>query len=152
MATKKTKDKKLAVKKAVIKKAVVKKAVVKKVAVKKAVIKKVVAKKVAVKKVVVKKAAIKKATVKKVVAKKGRKKKVNLDYNTIEDEIKSWKIHKDKHKDDKVIPYNMKKTYQKDLAINHKTFGWGFIINVYNNRIRVLFQDGAKTLISNYHI
>lgn len=137
MATKKTKDKKLAVKKAVIKKAVVKKATVKKTVIKKAVAKKV---------------AVKKATVKKVVAKKGRKKKVNLDYNTIEDEIKSWKIHKDKHKDDKVIPYNMKKTYQKDLAINHKTFGWGFIINVYNNRIRVLFQDGAKTLISNYHI
>ena len=44
----------------------------------------------------------------------------------------------------------MKKTYNDTSVIKHNSFGLGFILATYNNRLKVLFKEGTKTLISNY--
>lgn len=61
-----------------------------------------------------------------------------------------WQALYAKAKNIPVAPYNMKNRYEKQTAINHKTLGWGFITEIRNDRLEVLFQDGIKYLISNY--
>lgn len=47
-------------------------------------------------------------------------------------------------------PYSMKKTFEAQTGLKHKTLGWGFIIDNKNDRLEVLFKDGIRYLISNY--
>ena len=49
-----------------------------------------------------------------------------------------------------VAPYDMKKTFEPKTAIEHKTLGWGYILENRNDRLEVLFKDGIRFLISNY--
>ncbi|MEK6555636.1 MAG: hypothetical protein AABZ31_10375 [Bdellovibrionota bacterium] len=49
-----------------------------------------------------------------------------------------------------VNPYNLKKEYEIETAIDHKTLGWGYIQDKKNDRLEVLFENGIKYLISNY--
>ena len=49
-----------------------------------------------------------------------------------------------------VSAYDMKKTFEPKTAIEHKTLGWGYILENRNDRLEVLFKDGIRFLISNY--
>ena len=49
-----------------------------------------------------------------------------------------------------VSPYNLKSQYEPETAIQHKTLGWGYILDKKNDRLEVLFENGIKYLISNY--
>ena len=84
-------------------------------------------------------------------AKKTRKKKSSAEpIGPSAEESKQWEKLLEQNKEEKAIPYNMKKTFESVSSIEHKSFGRGFIISQYNNRLKVLFKDGTKTLISNY--
>jgi hypothetical protein len=61
-----------------------------------------------------------------------------------------WQSYQNKARSIKTTPYNMKNQYEKSAGIQHKTLGWGYIIDNRNGRLEVLFQDGIKYLISNY--
>lgn len=49
-----------------------------------------------------------------------------------------------------VSTYDMRKTFEPKTAIEHKTLGWGYIMENRNDRLEVLFKDGIRFLISNY--
>ncbi|MBE8222025.1 MAG: hypothetical protein HAW60_04765 [Bdellovibrionales bacterium] len=122
--------------------------------------KKVVSKKktVAKKKLTVKKTSTKvaktttKVTAKKTVRKKStRKTAKQLQAEKDQQEIaRKWKILNDKTGDVKGKSYKIESTYQIEDIIDHKQFGRGYIIDVKNNRLHVLFQNSLKFLISNY--
>ena len=142
-----------------LKKLVLKKQQSKKVAVKKAASKKVAPKKAAVKKTAPKKAAAKKVAAKPPVdtpkkprlTKKQRELKIKQD-NLSKEDKKLWEASLKKYKDTKAVPYDMKKTYAKETILKHRDFGWGFVISESNYRLEVLFEQGRKTLISNYKV
>ena len=67
------------------------------------------------------------------------------------EELALWKGFHNQHKNNKSANYNMKNNYTAQTALSHPTFGWGFILSVNDNRLEVLFQEGRKKLISNYH-
>lgn len=122
--------------------------------------KKVVTKKkvVAKKKATVKKTSAKaekttiKAVAKKTVRKKStRKTAKQLQAEKDQQEIaRKWKILNDKTGDIKGQVYKIESTYMVEDIIDHKQFGRGYIIDVKNNRLHVLFQSSLKFLISNY--
>ena len=80
------------------------------------------------------------------------KKKPNEQDSQIgtEEDKKRWLELNDKHKGQKSLPYDMKKSFPAHSIIQHKVFGRGFIVSVYNNRLKVFFKGGSKVLISNY--
>jgi hypothetical protein len=66
------------------------------------------------------------------------------------DASKKWIELKEKFSGEKAVSYNMSASFDANTPIQHKTFGWGFIVNNDNNRLEVLFESGTKHLISNY--
>jgi hypothetical protein len=44
------------------------------------------------------------------------------------------------------VLYRLDGRYQQDDAIDHARFGIGFVLEVHNDRIHVLFSDGVKVL------
>ncbi|MBE8162796.1 MAG: hypothetical protein HAW63_02270 [Bdellovibrionaceae bacterium] len=126
--------------------------------------KSVAKKKVAVKKTVVSKKktvakagkitekATKKVAAKKTVRKKStRKTAKQLQAERDQQEIaRKWKILNDKTGGTKGQAYKISNTYAVEDIIDHKEFGRGYIIDIKNNRLHVLFQNALKFLISNY--
>jgi len=49
------------------------------------------------------------------------------------------------------VNYDMTRQFEEKKPIQHPKLGWGFIIAIVNDRLEVLFQEGIKTLISNYN-
>jgi len=50
------------------------------------------------------------------------------------------------------VTYEMGKTYDVETTIHHKTFGLGVVKNILDSqKIEVLFVDGEKILVQNYH-
>lgn len=47
--------------------------------------------------------------------------------------------------------YNMGLQFEEKTPLVHPKLGWGFIMSIINDRLEVLFQEGTKTLISNYN-
>jgi len=47
--------------------------------------------------------------------------------------------------------YDMTRQFEERKPIQHPRLGWGFILSIVNDRLEVLFQEGIKTLISNYN-
>lgn len=126
---------------------------------KKATKKKSVAKKAAVKKTTTKKTIVKKTTTKKTatVAKKTVRKKSTrktvkqLQAEKDQQEIaRKWKILNDKTGSTKAQSYKIENKYAAEDIIDHKQFGRGYIIDVKNKRLHVLFQNSLKFLISDY--
>jgi hypothetical protein len=68
----------------------------------------------------------------------------------IGDSNKKWADLVNKHGSEKAIAYSMRSTYEPNTPIQHKIFGWGFILHIENDRLEVLFENGTKMLISNY--
>ena len=69
---------------------------------------------------------------------------------TTADELKKWTDYKQKYGSEKALPYSMSSVYEAGKPLQHKVLGWGYIINVQNDRLEVLFENGPKMLISNY--
>ena len=97
-----------------------------------------------------KKPAIKKAENKKLTKRQSKKKTAGKGLDSSLEDSKAWQNLKEKYEGGKIVSYNMKKSFESEIAIKHKEFGLGFIISQYNNRLEVLFKDGRKKLISNY--
>ena len=66
------------------------------------------------------------------------------------EESKQWEKLTAKYKDEKATAYDMTKTFKSVSVIKHKEFGLGFVVSQYNHRLKVLFKEGMKILISNY--
>lgn len=49
------------------------------------------------------------------------------------------------------LEYDMTQQFEEKKPIQHPKLGWGFVISIVNDRLEVLFQEGIKTLISNYN-
>ncbi len=86
------------------------------------------------------------------VAKIGKREKAALAAieKTTADELKKWTDYKQKYGAEKALPYSMSSVYEAGKPLQHKVLGWGYIINVQNDRLEVLFENGPKMLISNY--
>lgn len=54
------------------------------------------------------------------------------------------------HIENAAIPYNMKASFEEKTAIKHPKMGIGYITSAENDRLRVLFSEGTKSLIMNY--
>ncbi len=64
--------------------------------------------------------------------------------------INKWTQLFEKAKEESPAPYSMSEDYPPKSALKHKVLGWGYVLSSHNNRIEVLFENGIKTLISNY--
>lgn len=85
----------------------------------------------------------------KVKVEKKSKAKLAAEKNQV-DELKKWSDYKNKYGGEKAQAYSMSSTYEAGTPLMHKVLGWGFIIQVQNDRLEVLFETGSKVLISNY--
>ena len=79
-----------------------------------------------------------------------RKRKASTETGPSLEERKQWQKLAKEYAGKKTPSYDMKKNYQDISAIKHNSFGLGFILAKYNNRLKVLFEEGTKVLISNY--
>ena len=75
-------------------------------------------------------------------------KKVKMMAQAAKLEIKWQQLYK---KNAHIQPnaYSMSETsYEEKTPLYHKSYGWGFILKIKNNRLEVLFEEGIKSLIS----
>lgn len=64
--------------------------------------------------------------------------------------INKWTQLFEKAKEESPADYIMSEDFPPKSALKHKVLGWGYVLSSHNNRIEVLFENGIKTLISNY--
>jgi len=69
---------------------------------------------------------------------------------TLSEDLKKWSDFYEKFGSEKAQAYNMSQSYEASTPLQHKVLGWGYIVSIQNDRLEVLFESGAKTLISNY--
>ena len=78
-----------------------------------------------------------------------KEKKVKIDKTGMsEDQVKWHELH-EKYKANKALSYNIGNQYEAKTPIEHKIFGWGYILSNEYDRLEVLFEDGKRMLISN---
>jgi hypothetical protein len=63
---------------------------------------------------------------------------------------KRWAAIHDQLKHLKAAAYDMTGQYDLKTPVIHKVLGWGFIVEIRDSRMDVMFKDGLKTLIMNY--
>lgn len=61
-----------------------------------------------------------------------------------------WRQLFEKTQEVEASPYKMSGTYEAKTPIKHKVLGWGYVLTANNSRIEVLFQDGIKTLVTDF--
>ena len=87
-------------------------------------------------------------------AKKAKKGSVDVAGGPMDEKVtqlsQKWTSLFKKSQSMDVASYDMKKTFEPKTAIEHKTLGWGYILENRNDRLEVLFKDGIRFLISNY--
>ncbi len=74
-----------------------------------------------------------------------------LDLQNLSETEKTWLSLYEKHKTEPLADYKMSGIYEPNTCLVHKVMGWGYILNVQNDRLEVAFKDGVKFLISNYN-
>jgi hypothetical protein len=62
-----------------------------------------------------------------------------------------WLQYYRKYGNIEAVEYDMTRQFEEKKPILHPKLGWGFIVSIVNDRLEVLFQEGIKTLISNYN-
>jgi hypothetical protein len=82
-------------------------------------------------------------------AKLAKADKVKAPEGATED-LKKWYDYRNKHGAEKALAYSMSAVFEANKPIEHKVMGWGWIVNIQNDRLEVLFEQGIKYLISNY--
>ena len=78
-----------------------------------------------------------------------KEKKTKVDKSGMSEDQAKWVDLHEKYKSMKAPPYNIGSQYEAKTPIEHKTFGWGFILSNEYDRLEVLFEDGKRMLISN---
>ena len=63
--------------------------------------------------------------------------------------LKKWEVYYKKSKELKPQPFNISARFIAKTPIEHPQFGWGWILEVSNDRLEVLFEDKVRKLISN---
>ena len=64
--------------------------------------------------------------------------------------LKQWHQMQEQLKSVKPPLYTLQGNFDAKTPIQHKVLGWGYVLKNKGNRIEVLFQDGVKTLVTNY--
>lgn len=64
--------------------------------------------------------------------------------------LKQWSQMHEQMKNTKPVVYTLQGNYEAKTAIQHKVLGWGYVLKNKGNRIEVLFEEGIKTLVTNY--
>lgn len=78
-----------------------------------------------------------------------KEKKVKIDKSGMsEDQVKWHELH-EKYKAMKAPAYSISGQFEAKTPLQHKIFGWGFILSNEYDRLEVLFEDGKRMLISN---
>lgn len=98
------------------------------------------------------KAAPKKETAKEAVAVEPvtkKEKKLKLDKTNLSDDQIKWHELQDKYSSVKAPTYSISGQFEAKSPIQHKIFGWGYILSNEYDRLEVLFEDGKRMLISN---
>ena len=124
-----------------------------------------------------KKGVSRKSSLKKVVKKSSQKSKAPKSQKKVKDEVgkkslktesqetpkkkprkrkksealieREWLSQKDNMDEENVNPYKMTGSYEQSMAINHPTFGMGFVTSVFPNKIQVTFKDSIRFLVHN---
>ncbi|MFP5520382.1 MAG: hypothetical protein ACLGGX_10795, partial [Bdellovibrionia bacterium] len=65
-----------------------------------------------------------------------------------EDQIR-WHELREKYRNEKPQSYSISGVFEAKKPIEHKLFGWGFILSNEYDRLEILFEDGRRILISN---
>lgn len=50
------------------------------------------------------------------------------------------------------VKYKMSQAYAEKMVIKHEVLGLGYVLAIENNKMKVLFRDGMKSLIMNYKV
>lgn len=79
------------------------------------------------------------------------KKKAKDPEMTLTSNNTKWLQFYKKYGNMEAVAYDMSAQYEEKKPLQHPKLGWGFILTVVNDRLEVLFQEGTKTLISNYN-
>lgn len=78
-----------------------------------------------------------------------KEKKVKLDKTGLsEDQVKWHEMH-EKYKGVKAPLYTISAQFEAKTPIQHKIFGWGYVLSNEYDRLEVIFEDGKRMLISN---
>ncbi|MEK2644524.1 hypothetical protein [Bdellovibrio sp. BCCA] len=78
-----------------------------------------------------------------------KEKKVKIDKTGLsEDQVKWHELH-EKYKAMKAPSYSISGQFEAKTPLQHKIFGWGFVLSNEYDRLEVLFEDGKRMLISN---
>ncbi len=67
----------------------------------------------------------------------------------IDGTVEDWRKLQAKFQDEKAQAYSIKGNFEALRPLQHKTFGWGWVMSNENDRLEVLFEIGKKVLISN---
>jgi hypothetical protein len=78
------------------------------------------------------------------------KKQAEAAATALEEANQKWLELKEKFSSEKAVKYSMEKRFETNKPIEHPVLGWGFVMNIINDRLEVLFKDGVRVLISNY--
>lgn len=79
----------------------------------------------------------------------GAKKKVTRTRKKAKSPEEVWTELKDAADISQVEPYNMKKKFKSEMAIDHPKFGLGVVTEANGLSIVVSFQDGSRSLVHN---
>lgn len=61
----------------------------------------------------------------------------------------NWLLMSQQRGDRSAVSYSVKGSFQADDKISHPKFGLGFVLEVFPNKVSVLFEDSTKDLIHN---
>lgn len=78
-----------------------------------------------------------------------KEKKLKLDKTNLSDDQIKWHELQDKYRAVKAPTYSISGQFEAKSPIQHKIFGWGYILSNEYDRLEVLFEDGKRMLISN---
>ncbi|MGZ3774714.1 MAG: hypothetical protein ACXVCY_10290 [Pseudobdellovibrionaceae bacterium] len=78
-----------------------------------------------------------------------KEKKVKINKTGLSEDQLKWHEFYEKYKGVKAPLYSISAQYEAKTPIQHKIFGWGFILSNEYDRLEVIFEDGKRMLISN---
>ncbi|HND86055.1 MAG TPA: hypothetical protein PLU50_09620 [Pseudobdellovibrionaceae bacterium] len=74
---------------------------------------------------------------------------LKLDKNKMSDDQLKWYELYRKYRTEMIQVYEISKSFEARRPLEHKLFGWGYVLSNEYDRLEVLFKDGKKVLISN---
>lgn len=80
---------------------------------------------------------------------KKKEKKAKVDKSGLSEDQAKWLELHEKYQTLKAPTYSISGQFEARTPLQHKIFGWGFILSNEYDRLEVLFEDGKRMLISN---